>query len=204
VARPGESADAIEHEACRRYDTAATLRQMEDYGSQPYGWTRAHHIARKRGQDPDSGTDGEIGNEAYRRDDDEEEEHRWHEPSMYTRHRGGREIDLGYDPAEDIRHPDHRRGYRYERMKHPDWDHQQLAVYVNRRLMGDRHAYDPERIAEERRASRYAKQPHRSDGCGSCQHYVPYLTDARAGCCAHEAHHGKQVLHDQICRLWER
>jgi hypothetical protein len=199
VARPGESAHVIEHEARRRYDTDATLRQMADYGGQPYGWVRAHHLARKQGQDIDSGTDGDDDDHRNRDDDDDDE------PSMYRPSPGGREIIVGDgDRADSIGNDNYRRGYRYERRKHPDWSHEQLLTYVDRRLMGDRYAYEPSRIEEEMRRSRYAKAPGSSDSCKSCRHYVPYLDDNRAGVCSHSAHHGKQVLCDQICRHWER
>jgi hypothetical protein len=124
---------------------------------------------------------------------------------MYHRHVGSREIDVeDGDPADRIRHPDHRRGYKYERMKHPNWSHEQLVVYVDRRLMGDRHAYDPERLADEERTSRYARAPHRSDGCSTCKHFNAYLGDDRAGVCGEEHNRGRQVVADSICPHWCR
>jgi hypothetical protein len=207
VARPGESARVIEDEAKKRYDVDDLGKYMMRLGSEPFGQRHYERRLRERGEhDPAAGSDGKDDDdhrkETARRDRDEDE---YHEPSMYRPPRGSREIIIGDgDPADRIRHPDHRRGYKYERRKHPDWTHEQLVVYVDRRLMGDRHAYDPERIAEEERTSRYARAPHRSDGCASCRHYVPYLDDDRAGCCGHDEHRGKQVLCDQICRHWER
>jgi hypothetical protein len=208
AARPKATGDEIEVEARGRYDADELHRRMEDLGADVYGTREYERLKRdddhQAGRPPRGMPAAHHRNDAARRSRDDEDE--YDEASMYRpRHVGSREIDHGDgDRADDIRNPAYRRGYKYERRKHPNWSHEQLLTYVDRRLLGDRHAYDPERIAEETRTSRYAKMPHSEDGCATCRHYHPYLTDNRAGCCDHESHHGKQVLCDQICPLWER
>jgi hypothetical protein len=126
---------------------------------------------------------------------------------MYRpRHVGRTEIDHGIDPAASIRHPDHRRGYKYERMKHPDLSHEQLVVLVDRRLMGDRHAYDADRIAEERRSRYRAHNPGRCDSCATCAHFHPFLDDPRGGICGNEqaTRFRKTIPAESCCADWEQ
>jgi hypothetical protein len=71
--------------------------------------------------------------------------------------------------------------------------------------MGDRNAYDADRIAEERRSRYRAHNPGRCDSCNTCAHFHAFLDESRAGICGNEqaSKYRRTIPADSCCSSWE-